>query len=109
MDKTIRITIDNIKKAKDKKFVNETIDAIVDSLYDFSNVVSKIGLHREKEMFEINFILNVCKTGDLLQILIEQWLSCILQTEPKINVSIFSSEENDPYDIELKLLTHLKS
>lgn len=108
MVKKIKVVIDNIKKAKDYRFVNSTIDSIIESLHDFPNTIEQIGLHRDTDLFVLNFILHVSKTGDLIQILIEEWLSCILQTEPNINVSIYSSEESDKYDIELKLMAHSK-
>lgn len=108
MTKHIKLRIERILKCADKKYVNDVIDSIVDSLHDFPNTVERIGLERDNDTFIVKFDLKVSKTGDHLLILLEEWLSCILQTEPNINVSIFSHEETDNYEIENNLIAHLK-
>lgn len=95
MTKRIKVIIENINKAKDKRYVNDTIDAIVDSLHDFPNTISNIGLFRDKTTFYTTFNLKVSKLGDMCWVLINEWLSCIVQTEEKVDVTIDSVEEGE--------------
>jgi hypothetical protein len=95
MQKRIKLILENITKAKDKKYVNDTIDSIIDSLHDFPYAVSNIGFHRDKDIFYVKFNLRVCKTGDMVWCLIQEFLSCVVQTENKVNVTIDSVEEGE--------------
>ena len=95
MTKRIKVIIENIQRAKDKHYVNETIDAIVDSLHDFPNTISNIGLYRDKQTFYTTFNLKVSKIGDMAFVLIQEFLSTIVQTENKVDITIDSVEENN--------------
>lgn len=95
MTKQIKVIIEHITRARDKKYVNQTIDNIIDSLYDFPYAVSNIGFTRDKDLFYIKFNLKVCKTGDMVWCLIHEFLSCIVQTENKVNITIDSIEEGE--------------
>ena len=95
MTKKIKVIIDNINHAKDRKYVNEVIDAIVDSLHDFPNTISNIGLYRDKTTFYTTFNLKVSKIGDLAFILIQEFLSTIVQTENKVDITIDSVEDDN--------------
>lgn len=95
MTKKIKVIIENIQRAKDKHYVNDTIDAIVDSLHDFPNTISNIGLYRDKQTFYTTFNLKVSKIGDMAFVLIQEFLSTIVQTENKVDITIDSVEENN--------------
>lgn len=95
MTKQIKIVIDNIKKTKDRNFVDEICNNILESLNDFPYTVSNIFFEKDKDMFYIRFNLKVCKIGDMVFCLIQEFLSCIIQTEEKINVTIDSVEEGE--------------
>jgi hypothetical protein len=95
MTKKIKVIIDNINRAKDRKYVNETIDAIVDSLHDFPNTISNIGLYRDKQTFYTTFNLKVSKIGDMAFVLIQEFLSCIKQTEQNVDITIDSVEDGN--------------
>ena len=95
MTKKIKVIVDNIQRAKDKHYVNETIDAIVDSLHDFPNTISNIGLYRDKQTFYTTFNLKVSKIGDMCWVLINEWVSCIAQTEKNVDITIDSVEDGN--------------
>lgn len=95
MTKKIKVIIENIQRAKDKHYVNETIDAIVDSLHDFPNTISNIGLYRDKQTFYTTFNLKVSKIGDMCWCLIQEFLSTIVQTANKVDITIDSVEEGE--------------
>lgn len=106
MTKRVRLTINGVKKAKDKEYINEVFDNIIESLYDHEGVVSGIGLSKQPDLYYLSFSLKVSKLSDILMILINEWLSCIVQTETSVHVSIFSKEQDDKYEIENKLIAH---
>lgn len=106
--KKITFILDDLDKAADKQYVKDVIDSIIDSLYDFPSYVTNISLDKTNAHVYIKFDLGICHTGDMVWCLITTWLECIVQTEQKINVSIIVSEPDDIYDVEYKLLTHLK-
>ena len=87
MTKDIEIKASNIKKARDKKYVFDTYENILDSLYDF-NCVSNLRFNKDNNSFNIRFDLKVCKSGDLLWVLIKEFLSCIKQTEEQVELQI---------------------
>jgi len=93
MTKQIKIVLDNIQKAKDINFVNSTVDSIITSLHDFPNDVSKMSFDRDKNMSFVKFTLRVSKTGDMVFILIKEWLNLCLETEPNLFISISEIEE----------------
>ena len=95
MTKKIKVIIENIQRAKDKHYVNDTIDAIVDSLHDFPNTISNIGLYRDKQTFYTTFNLKVSKIGDMVFVLIQEFLSCIKQTEQNVDITIDSVEDGN--------------
>lgn len=94
MTKQIKLIVENIYKSQDKRYVSDTLDAIVDSLTDFKQTVSNIGLHRDENTFYVKFKLKVNKMGDLVWILCKEFLSCIKQTEPKLDIQIDEVEED---------------
>lgn len=94
MIKNIRIRIDSINKAKDKPYVNEVCDNILESLYDNDSIVSGIGISRQPNFFYLTFALKVSKTADILMVLIREWCSCISQTEENIAIVINEIEED---------------
>ena len=106
MTKQVRIAINGVRKAKDKEYINEVVDNILESLYDNSVVVSGIGLSKQNDLYYLEFSLKVSKISDIILILINEWLSCIIQTEPLVNVSIFTKEQDDKYEIEHKMIVH---
>ena len=93
MTKEIKIVVDNIQKAKDINFVNNTIDSIIESMHDFPKEVSKLSFERDKNMSFVKFTLRVSKTGDMIFILIKEWLNLCLETEPNLFISISEIEE----------------
>lgn len=95
MTKQIKVIVDNIKKAHDRHYVNEICNNILDSLNDFPYTVSNIYFEKDKDIFYIKFDLKVCKIGDIVFCLIQELLSCIVQTEEKVNVTIDSVEEGE--------------
>lgn len=94
MTKQIKIIVDKIDKADDKKYVTEIIDSILEALYDFPNTVTQINLHRDDEVFYTTFKLKVSKLGDMIFVLMTEFLSCIVQTEPKVDVTIDAVEDD---------------
>ena len=93
MTKEIKIVVDNIQKAKDINFVNNTIDSIIESMHDFPKEVSKLSFERDHNSSFVKFTLRVSKTGDMIFILIKEWLNLCLETEPSLFISISEIEE----------------
>ena len=108
MQKHITLIVDNIKKAKDKRFVNDIIDAISDSLTDFPDTVGKINISRDKDLFYTAFDIKVSKLGDLYFCLLQEFLSTIVQTEEKVEVTMQVVEEQSINGIEYKLSKFVK-
>lgn len=94
MTKRIKLKVEKINNADDKKYVNETLDHIVDSLSDYPETVSDIGIIRDKDFFYIKFILKVSRIGDFVWVLCKEWLSCLRETESSLDISIDEVETN---------------
>ena len=92
MTKDVEIKASNIKKARDKKYVFDTYENILDSIYDF-NCVSKLKFDKDTDSFHIEFDLKVCRGGDLLWILIKEYLITILETEANVDIEIMEREQ----------------
>lgn len=103
MIKRLTIKADNIIKCKDKNFVFYVYDQMIDSLFDFSNIISKLQFTKTDDQFIIQFNLKVCRDADLLWILIKEWLSLIVETELLINIKIIETEDLDNFSIEYNL------
>ena len=103
MQKHITLIVGNIKRAKDKRFVNEIIDAISDSLTDFPDTVGKINISRDKDLFYTAFDIKVSKLGDLFFVLLTEFLGTIVSTEDKVEVTMQVVEEKSINGIEYKL------
>ena len=73
MTKSIEIKADNIRKAKDQKYVFETYENIIESIMEF-DCASKLAFNKDKDSFLIDFDLKICKSADMLWILIKEWL-----------------------------------
>ncbi len=108
MQKHITLIVENIKKAKDKKFVNEIIDAISDALSDFPNTVGKINISRDKDLFYTAFNIKVSKTGDLFFVLLQEFLSTIIQTEDRVEIIMQVVEDQEISGIQYKLSKFVK-
>ena len=108
MTKHIILIVENIKRARDKKYVNEIIDAISDSLTDFPDTVGKINISRDKDLFYTAFDIKICKTGDLFFVLLQEFLSTIIQTEDKVEVTMQVVEETEINGIQYKLSKYIK-
>lgn len=104
MTKEIEINADNIRKAKDKKYVFETYESILESIFDF-DCVSDLAFGKDNNSFSIIFKLKVCKSGDLLWVLIKEYLSCIKQTEEQVELEI-SEREQDGIGVTYKLFKY---
>ena len=87
MTKDVEIKASNIKKAKDKKYVFDTYESILDAIFDF-DCVSNIRFEKDNNSFNIRFDLKICKSGDLLWVLIKEFLSTIKQTEEYVELQI---------------------
>lgn len=103
MIKRLTIKADNIIKCKDKKFVFYVYDQMIDSLFDFSNIISNLQFNKTDKEFTIKFDLKICHDGDILWILIKEWLSLIVETELTINVKIIETEDLNNFSIEYNL------
>ena len=103
MTKHVNLIITNIKRAKDKRFVNDIIDAISDSLTDFPDTVGKINISRDKDLFYTAFDIKVSKLGDLFFVLLTEFLGTIVSTEDKVEVTMQVVEEKSINGIEYKL------
>ena len=93
MTKTLNITCSNIQKCKDKKFIFEIYENIISSLFDY-DCISNLYFNKTKESFAINFDMKVCKTADILWILVKEWLNCIAETENEAEISIIEFEDS---------------
>ena len=93
MQKRIKITADNISKAKDKQYVFYTYELMLKSLYDYQDIVTKIFFDKTSSSFTLSFTLKICKKGDMLWILMKDYLSTILETEEKVAISISEVDE----------------
>lgn len=109
MTKKIRIVIDDVRKSEDANFVNETVNNIIESLYDHPKDVSKILIDKTRNSYIIEFQLRVSKTGDLIFILIKEWLALLLETEHNILISLTETEENADIGITYKFFIYCPS
>ena len=105
MTKQISLILEHLNKADDTKYVEETIDAIIESLYDFTSFVTNIDLYRTRSEFRISYDLKICKTGDSIWMLCKEFLSCIRETEQFIDVTIEETEDNETM-LQYKLYTY---
>ena len=94
MDKRISVMVDNITKANDRPFVYSTIDNIIEGIYDFEGIATRIHLDRSASSFAIFFNLKICRDGDLLWVLIKEYLATLLETESKLDITIDEVEED---------------
>ena len=93
MQKRVKITANNINKAQDKQYVFYTYELMIKSLYDYQDIVTKIFFDKTDGSFTLAFTLKICKTGDMLWILMKEFLSTILETENKVAISISEVDE----------------
>ena len=93
LTKKITIAIDNLDKADDKAYCNDAIDGIIDTIFDFPSYVTNISLDKTNAHVYIKFDLGISHTGDMVEILIIEWLSTISQTENKVQTKIKIEEE----------------
>lgn len=107
MQKHIKVTVDNIKKCKDKKFIEEICNNILEALNDWDRETSKILFEKDKNTFIVKFNLQVSKTGDLLSVLIREWLNLCIETEPKLFISINEIEEHAKQGVTYKIFSYL--
>lgn len=92
MTKEIEINVKRIKKAKDKTYVFYTYENIINSIFDY-DCVSKLKFDKDTDSFHIEFDLKVCRGGDLLWILIKEYLITILETEANVDIEIMEREQ----------------
>jgi hypothetical protein len=104
MTKEIEIKARNIRKAKDKKYVFETYESILSSIFDF-DCVSNLKFDKDEDGFNIRCSLKVSKSADMLWILIKEFMSCIKQTEENVELEI-SEREQDGIGITYKLYAY---
>lgn len=107
MTKHIKLRVERILKCADKKYVNDVIDSIIDSLHDFPNTVERIGLERDNDTFIVTFDLRVSKTGDMVFILIKEWLNTIYETEPNAELSISEIEQDSKIGVTYKFFNYV--
>lgn len=107
MTKQIKVIIDNIKKSNDKNFIEEVCDNILESLNDCNKEATKILFEKNKNTFFVKFNLHVSKNGDLLYILIREWLNLCIETEPNLFISINEIEEHSEKGVTYKLFSYL--
>ena len=93
MQKRVKINANNINKAQDKQYVFYTYELMIKSLYDYQDIVTKIFFDKTGGSFTLAFTLKICKTGDMLWILMKEFLSTILETENKVAISISEVDE----------------
>ena len=94
MTKKITVMIDNITRADDPNSVYSTIDSIIEAIYDWEGIVTRVHFDRTPSSFAIFFNLKVCRDGDLFWILIKEYLSTILETEDHLDITIDEVEED---------------
>jgi len=104
MTKFIEIKARNIKKAHDKKYCFETYESILSSIFDF-DCVSNLKFDKDQDGFNIRCTLKVCKSADMLWILIKEFMSCIKQTEEQVELEI-SEREQDGIGVTYKLYAY---
>lgn len=92
MTKEIEINVKRIKKAHDKKYCFETYESILSSIFDF-DCVSNLKFDKDTDSFHIEFNMKVCRGGDLLWILIKEYLITILETESNVDIEITEREQ----------------
>ena len=92
MTKELEINVKRIKKAHDKKYCFETYESILSSIFDF-DCVSNLKFDKDTDSFHIEFNMKVCRGGDLLWILIKEYLSTILETEANVDIEITEREQ----------------
>lgn len=107
MTKQIKVIIDNIQKSKDKKFIEEVCNNILESLNDWDKEATKILFEKNKNTFFVKFNLHISKTGDLLSVLIREWLNLCIETEPNLFISINEIEENAPKGVTYKIFSYI--
>jgi hypothetical protein len=107
MTKQIKVIIDNIKKAKDKKFIDEICNNILESLNDWEKEATKIYFEKDTNTFIVKFNLRVSKTGDLLSVLIREWLNLCIETEPNLFISINEVEEHSERGVTYKIFSYI--
>lgn len=93
MTKKISLILEHLNKADDTKYVEETIDAIIESLYDFPSFVTNINLHRTRSEFRIIYDLKISKTGDCILMLCQEFLNTIIETEPNVKITMLQTED----------------
>ena len=98
MTKEIEINADNIRKAKDKRYVFDTYENIIDSIFDF-DCASNLTFEKDNNSFHIKFDLMVCKSGDLLWVLIKEWLYTIIETEHDVSIRITEIESESNFGV----------
>lgn len=94
MTKNIKIEVKNIKKSNDKKFVFETYENILESIINHPNLMSPVDFDKTLDAFTIVFNIKVCKMADMLWVLIQEFLSLIIETEPCLEVRLTQCEED---------------
>ena len=92
MTKELEINVKRIKKAHDKKYCFETYESILSSIFDF-DCVSNLKFDKDTDSFHIEFNMKVCRGGDLLWILVKEYLSTILETEANVDIEITEREQ----------------
>lgn len=94
MTKRVKIIAENIKKTKDRKFIFKTYEDILESIFDFSAVATKLFFDKTDDSFVIDFNVKVSKAGDMLLVLCKEYMSLLTQTEESIEVSISELEQD---------------
>lgn len=93
MTKKIKVTVSNIREAKDKNFVFYIYDSLLENLLNEGNTaVSHVSFEKDKNEWDIGFDLKVSKIGDLTWVLMRENLACIIETEPKVTIKIQDEE-----------------
>lgn len=98
MTKDIEIKARNIKKARDKKYCFETYESILSSIFDF-DCVYNLKFDKDPDGFNIQCTLKVSKSADILWILIKEWLSTIIETEPNVGITITEIESESNFGV----------
>jgi hypothetical protein len=98
MTKEIELKARNIKKARDKKYCFDTYEDILSSLFDF-DCVSNLSFDKDIDSFNIRCTLKICKSADILWILIKEWLSTIIETESDVAITITEIENGNNFGI----------
>lgn len=93
MDKQININVNSISKAKDKKYVFDIYDKMIDCILSNSKIISGLEFISTKTDFNIQFKCKVCIDGDFLWVMLKEYLSCIAETEPNIEIIIDDIEQ----------------